>query len=150
MLLKETRPQTGLKLDTRGFACAAIAFPCLLLGFSEGAEYGWDNPLVFVMLAVGFVALAAFIYIELHHHDPLLRMQPLRRSATSASRCSCSGSASSRSSASTSSSRCSCRRVQGMGAAEAGRILLPMGIVAFITMNMAGGCTTSSARGRSS
>ena len=30
------------------------------------------------------------------------------------------------------------QRVHGFGAAEAGRILLPMGVVAFITMNVAG------------
>src|SRR5262249_1580722 len=121
----------------RGFVLAAIAFPCLLLALSRGAEDGWTSPLVLTLLAVGLVALAGFIWVELNQPKPMLTLRLFkdnmyRLSAFIQRICPF------------------ClfglnfitplylQRVHGMGAAEAGRILLPMGIVSFITMNLAG------------
>jgi EmrB/QacA subfamily drug resistance transporter len=136
-LLKETPLRAESRFDVRGFAFATIAFPSLLLGMSRGADLGWTSPFALTLFTIGFAALAAFIYTELHQPDPMLRLRLF----------------------SISGFRTALfvqwvgifslfglnvviplflQRVQGMGAAEAGRVLLPMGFVAFVTMNVSG------------
>ncbi|HWO93601.1 MAG TPA: DHA2 family efflux MFS transporter permease subunit [Dehalococcoidia bacterium] len=78
MLLKETPLREGVRLDVRGFALAAIAFPALILALSEGEHWGWTSPGIASMFAVGVVAIAAFIRTELRHDDPLLRVALFR------------------------------------------------------------------------
>jgi hypothetical protein len=136
-LLKETPVRKTAKLDGRGFACSAIAFPSLVLALSWGADHGWGSPLVLVLLAIGVTMFVAFVRHELGHRDPMLQLRlfgdPMFRLAIG---------------------------VQwigffslfglnfllplflqfahGWGAAETGMALLPMGAVAFVTMNLAG------------
>jgi EmrB/QacA subfamily drug resistance transporter len=136
-LLKETPRKAETRLDFRGFAFASFAFPCLLLGMSRGADLGWDSPVVLGLLGVGAASLAAFIYTELHHHDPMLRLRlfsiPMFRMALFVQWIgifSLFGL--------NVVIPLFLQRVHGMGPAEAGRILLPMGIVAFLTMNVMG------------
>jgi EmrB/QacA subfamily drug resistance transporter len=136
-LLKETAINNRTRMDFKGFGLATIAFPCLLLGFTRGSEAGFGSPFVLGLLLVGAAAFAAFVYVELHHEDPMLRLRLFGDSTF----------------------RFALliqwvgmfslfglnfvipiylQRVQGLDAGEAGRVLLPMGIVAFITMNIAG------------
>ncbi|HLF78971.1 MAG TPA: MDR family MFS transporter [Dehalococcoidia bacterium] len=136
-LLKETPLKSESKLDLRGFAFAALAFPSLLLGMSRGADLGWDSPFVLGLIGVGFTALGAFIYTELRHHDPMLRLRlfsiPTFRLALFVQWIgifSLFGL--------NVVIPLFLQRVHGMGPAEAGQVLLPMGFVAFITMNVAG------------
>ena len=137
LLLKETPIQEEARLDAKGFGLAAVGFPCLLLGLSQGVDLGWTSPAVLGLLAVGVVALAGFVYVELHQDDPMLRLQlfsnkmftlamliifinmftlfglqyvlPLFL-----------------------------QQVHGVGAATTGQLLLPGGITAFATMTVAG------------
>ena len=136
-LLRETPLKHETKLDVRGFALATTAFPSLLLGFSLAPDEGWASPHVLALFAIGATALVLFIRTELRHHDPMLRLSLFKDAMF----------------------RLAIfvqwvgifslfglnflvplflQRVQGFGAAEAGRILLPMGLVAFISMNAAG------------
>jgi EmrB/QacA subfamily drug resistance transporter len=136
-LLTETPRRSELKLDTQGFIYAAIAFPTLLLALSRGADGKWLSLPVLLLFAIGTVSLGLFIRRELGHHDPMLRVRLFAISMF----------------------RRSLfiqwlgifsifglnivvplylQRVQGMTAAEAGQILLPMGFAAFLTMNIAG------------
>jgi EmrB/QacA subfamily drug resistance transporter len=137
VLLKETPIKAETHLDGRGFALATLAFPSILLGLSRGAEDGWLAPWVIGLLALGIVALMGFIRVELSHHDPMLRLQlfadPMFRLAIFIQWIgffSLFGL--------NFLMPLFLQRVSGMGPAEAGRILLPMGVVAFITMNVAG------------
>jgi len=136
-LLKETRIVRETKLDIKGFALATLAFPALLLGFSIAPDEGWTSPHVLGLLFIGACALVAFVRTELRHHDPMLHLELFKDRMF----------------------RLAIfvqwigifslfglnfivplflQRVSGFGAAEAGRILLPMGLVAFISMNAAG------------
>jgi EmrB/QacA subfamily drug resistance transporter len=136
-LLKETPLRSELKLDTPGFAFAAIAFPSLLFAFSRGSEAGWTSPSVSIFFAIGIVALGLFVRREMRHHDPMLRLHLFAISMF----------------------RRSLfiqwlgifsifglnivvplylQRVQGMTPAQAGAVLLPMGFAAFLSMNIAG------------
>ena len=136
-LLKETQAHTETRMDFRGFILAALAFPSILLGLSQGSELGWTSPAVLLLLIGGGAFLTAFIWVELNHADPMLRLHllaiPMFR----------------RSLAIQLIAQFSLfglnfilplflQRAHGMGAAEAGKVLLPMGIVAFVTMNLAG------------
>jgi predicted MFS family arabinose efflux permease len=136
-LLKETPIKAETRLDARGFALATLAFPSILFGLSEGADSGWGSPYVVALLVIGFSALVAFVVSELRHHDPLLRIQlfrdPMFRLAIFIQWIgffSLFGL--------NFLMPLVLQRVQGMGPAAAGRVLLPMGIVAFVSMNVAG------------
>jgi predicted MFS family arabinose efflux permease len=104
---------------------------------SRGSDAGWTSPLVLILFAVGVTTLGLFIRRELTHPDPMLRLRLFAIPAF----------------------RLSLfiqwfgifslfglnvivplylQRVQGMTAAEAGAVLLPMGFAAFIMMNVAG------------
>lgn len=137
ILLKETPLRTQSRFDFRGFALAAIAFPSLLLGLSAGADFGWDSPGVLLLLGVGAAALALFIRVELRNHDPMLRIRlfadPMFRLALFVQWIgffSLFGL--------NFLMPLFLQRARGLGPAEAGQVLLPMGIIAFISMNAAG------------
>jgi len=136
-LLKETPLRTDTRFDFKGFGFAFFAFPCLLLALSTGADVGWGSPAALGFFAVGLIALAGFIRVELRNHDPLLRIRlfadPMFRLAIGVQWIgffSLFGL--------NFLMPLFLQRAHGLGAAEAGQVLLPMGVVAFITMNIAG------------
>ncbi len=136
-LLKETPIQSHLKLDKKGFVLSSIAFPCLLLGLSRGTDTDWTSPLAFAILAVGVAALIAFVKVELSASDPMLQLRLYADRNFKLSVIvqwigifSLFGL--------NFMLPIFLQSVYGMGAAETGRVLIPMGIVAFITMNLSG------------
>lgn len=137
ILLKETNIRTDTRFDFKGFGFAFFAFPCLLLALSTGADVGWTSPAALGFFAIGLIALAGFIRVELRNHDPLLRIRlfadPMFRLAIGIQWIgffSLFGL--------NFLMPLFLQRAHGLGAAEAGQVLLPMGVVAFITMNTAG------------
>jgi DHA2 family multidrug resistance protein len=137
ILLKETPIKAGTRFDFRGFALATVAFPSLLLGLSWGAEHGWDSPLVVLLLLLGVLSLAGFIYAELTNRDPMLqlrlfadRMFRLALFTQWIGFFSLFGL--------NFLMPLFLQRVRGLDAAEAGKVLAPMGVVAFLAMNTAG------------
>jgi DHA2 family multidrug resistance protein len=136
-LLKETEVQPQLKLDKRGFLLSSIAFPTLLFGLSNGAETEWSSVVPFVLIAVGLLALGAFIAVENSHEDPMLRLTLFNdRNFRLAAFVQWIGIFSLF--GLNFILPLFLQSVRGMDAAETGRVLIPMGIVAFITMNVAG------------
>ncbi len=136
-LLTETPRQSHLKLDSVGFITAAMAFPSLLFAISQGSDRGWTSPYVLAPLAVGATSLGLFVRRELRHHDPMLRIRlfalPMfRRSLFTQwiGQFSIFGL--------NIVIPLYLERVHGFTSAETGRLLLPMGIAAFISMNIAG------------
>jgi DHA2 family multidrug resistance protein len=137
ILLKETPIRSAAKLDMRGFVLSAITFPSLVFALSWGADHGWDSPLVLALLVIGAVGFVLFVRAELRHHDPMLQLRLFKNAMF----------------------RLSVgiqwvgffslfglnfilplylQFAHGWGAAKTGVALLPMGAVAFVTMNLAG------------
>jgi EmrB/QacA subfamily drug resistance transporter len=74
LLLPHFARKEDSRLDFRGFILAALAFPLLLLGLSEGADNGW-TPVHLMMILGGALFLAAFIKVELMEDQPLFKLQ---------------------------------------------------------------------------
>jgi len=74
-LLKETPIRHDARLDRLGFILSAIAFPCVLLGLSQGESVGWTSWPIVLTLSIGALALAWFIRTELRRSEPLLKIR---------------------------------------------------------------------------
>src|SRR5579859_3922079 len=74
-LLRESAHVPGLKFDLRGFMLSAVGFSALLLGLSDAAEDGWGSPGVVARFAIGTLALAAWVWVELTEEHPLLDLR---------------------------------------------------------------------------
>ena len=136
LLLKRFPVRRDAHFDVRGFVFAALAFPLLVFALGNAVDNGWTAVPTLLALLTGSICAVLFVRAELGNRDPLLRIRlfadPLFRRSLS---------------------------VQfigffslfglnfllplylqiayGWGAAETGSALLPMGIVAFVTMNLA-------------
>ncbi|HRC62865.1 MAG TPA: DHA2 family efflux MFS transporter permease subunit, partial [Dehalococcoidia bacterium] len=137
VLLKETPIRGQAKMDFRGFALAAITFPCLLLGLSIGEESGWTSPDVLTIFVVGLGALAAFIAVELRQSDPMMQLRlfshPMFRLAVGLQfvmQFSLFGLQF--------LLPIFLQAVRGLDAAHAGLVMFPMGVVSFVTMTASG------------
>ncbi|MGE3235970.1 MAG: MFS transporter, partial [Thermoleophilia bacterium] len=69
------------RLDLIGAALSVIGLTGLLFGIIEGPGRGWAQPLVLLALAVGALALAAFVHRELRARAPLFDVRILGRPA---------------------------------------------------------------------
>jgi EmrB/QacA subfamily drug resistance transporter len=136
-LLKETEVRPEARLDLRGFILAALAFPGIILGLSEGSERGWSSPIVLVLLVVGVLALIAFIRVELKVPEPLLHLRLFSDPTFSLAMVILF------------IANISLFGVQyllplflqqahGIGAAKTGLVLFPSGIASFLAMNIGG------------
>ena len=108
-LLRESARVPGLKFDLRGFVLSAIGFSAMLLGLSDAATDGWTSPGVLARFAIGIVALAGWVWVELTDEHPAARPAAVQASRSSPFRpwsASCSPSACS---AACCCCRCSCR-----------------------------------------
>lgn len=69
----ETRDETATgKLDVTGAALATAGLAGLTLGLIRAGDNGFGDPLVLVSLALGALALAAFVAVELRGSHPML------------------------------------------------------------------------------
>jgi hypothetical protein len=60
------------RLDLVGTAILAVSLVSLLLAISEGQNWGWDSFGTIGLLALGAVALVAFVLVELRVKSPLI------------------------------------------------------------------------------
>jgi EmrB/QacA subfamily drug resistance transporter len=65
----ESRPP---RLDPVGTALSVTGLAALVYGIIEGPEHGWSAPSTVAALAVGTVAIVAFVVWELRRRDPML------------------------------------------------------------------------------
>jgi EmrB/QacA subfamily drug resistance transporter len=63
------------RLDYYGSLTVTIAIASLLIALTQGNRDGWDSQHVLTLLAIGIVALLAFIVIELCHPEPLVELR---------------------------------------------------------------------------
>jgi EmrB/QacA subfamily drug resistance transporter len=73
--LRESDLTKGLKFDLRGFLLSAIAFSALLLGLSDANTDGWTSPGIIARFAIGTIAFALWVWVELTDKQPLLELR---------------------------------------------------------------------------
>lgn len=137
LLLHETTLRRSARLDLPGFVLSSIAFPAMLLGFTFGSRDGWGALSAELFLTLGFVTLGAWIAVELAQNDPMLDLRLFANPVFSL-----------------------CvvlnfviqlalfgtqlllplflQSAQGLGALEAGLLLMPQGFSSFVSMLIAG------------
>ncbi len=65
--------------DVAGSVLSAFAVGGLVLGFHEGPELGWIDPVTIAGFAVGVLAAAGFVRVELRRDHPLLDVREFAR-----------------------------------------------------------------------
>jgi len=137
LLLKESQPMRGARLDLPGFLLSAIAFPSLILGFTLGSSDGWTALNTDVCLVVGASCLIGWIVVELTQREPMLDLRlfvhPTFRVSvmlTFVMMLSLFGAQF--------LLPLFLQTVQGLGALESGLILVPQGIASFASLVLAG------------
>ena len=79
IVLRETEPTEGQRLDVGGAALLALGVGSLLFGLNKSTDWGWGSTGVLVSLALCPIALVAFVFVEQRADDPLLPLEWLRR-----------------------------------------------------------------------
>jgi EmrB/QacA subfamily drug resistance transporter len=78
MLLKETPTNKDKTFDIFGALTCAVGLFSLLLALSKGNSEGWTSGFILGLFTIAVVSITSFIYIELHHKDPLLELRILK------------------------------------------------------------------------
>ncbi|BBC36622.1 Membrane protein [Streptomyces graminofaciens] len=83
-LLTDSRAPHGRKLDWPGQITAAVGITALVYGVIEGGADSFTTPKVVVALALGVVALGAFVLVERRSAGPMLDLAVFRSAAFTA------------------------------------------------------------------
>ena len=76
--MPESPVRTPGKLDIAGATILSAALVALLLAISKGQTWGWGEPKTLGLLALGVVALIAFVIVEHRVAEPLIDMKLMR------------------------------------------------------------------------
>jgi EmrB/QacA subfamily drug resistance transporter len=66
------------RFDIVGFLCIATGLFCLLLALTEGQDWGWTSYKVMILITAGVLSLALFVIVELEVDKPLLDVHVFR------------------------------------------------------------------------
>jgi EmrB/QacA subfamily drug resistance transporter len=77
-ILPKFPPVAKTKFDALGFITIAVGLFSMLLALSEGESWGWTSFKVTALIAVSIISLALFIVIELEVDQPLLDVRVFR------------------------------------------------------------------------
>jgi EmrB/QacA subfamily drug resistance transporter len=137
LVLPRFATQPAGRFDVLGFAAIATGLSALLLALSEGQSWGWTSYPVVILITVGILCLALFVVIELEVDEPLLdirvfRTWPYTNSLLVISMLSVGLFAS------LFYIPVYLQQAQGLGAFEAGLILMPQALVMAVFMPLAG------------
>ncbi len=66
------------RLDLPGAFILSVSLVSLLLAISEGENWGWGSAGTIGLLALGVVALAVFVFVELRAKEPLVDMRLMK------------------------------------------------------------------------
>ncbi|HEY7062247.1 MAG TPA: DHA2 family efflux MFS transporter permease subunit [Chloroflexota bacterium] len=137
LLLRETPARRAAPLDVPGFILSTMAFPALLLGFTYGARDGWTTPIAELFVVLGVTTLAAWVLVELVQPEPMLDLRLFANRVFSLTvglsfviQLGLFGTQL--------LLPLFLQTAQGLGALEAGLILMPQGISSFVSMIIAG------------
>jgi EmrB/QacA subfamily drug resistance transporter len=78
MVLQRVPGVRGGRFDVWGFLAIATGLFCLLLALTEGQDWGWTSYKVMILITVGVLSLALFVVIELEVDAPLLDVRVFR------------------------------------------------------------------------
>ena len=137
MVLPNFPPQRAGRFDVIGFVAIACGLSALLLALSEGQSWGWTSYPVVILVILGLLSLALFVVIELEVREPLLdvrvfRTWPYTNSLLLISVLSVGLFAM------LFYIPVYLQQVQGLGAFEAGLMLMPQALVMAVIMPIAG------------
>ncbi|HVN49786.1 MAG TPA: MFS transporter [Acidimicrobiales bacterium] len=79
IVLRETEPTAGERLDLFGALLLALGVGSLLFGLNKSTDWGWTSTGVLVSLALCPIAIGLFVLAEQRSDDPLLPPEWLRR-----------------------------------------------------------------------
>ncbi len=79
VVLSETEPSEGQRLDVTGAVLLAVGVGGLLFGLNKATDWGWTSAGVLVSFALCPIALIAFVGAERRAAEPLLPLEWLRR-----------------------------------------------------------------------
>jgi EmrB/QacA subfamily drug resistance transporter len=66
------------RFDVIGFLCIGTGLFSLLLALSEGQDWGWTSYKVLILITVGVLSMALFVVVELEVDEPLLNVRVFR------------------------------------------------------------------------
>lgn len=75
IFLPNFESKKNTKIDLKGALLSPLAFPILIYGVHVGSEKGWTTPQALAFLALGFLMLLIFIYVEATTQNPLLEVK---------------------------------------------------------------------------
>ena len=70
--IPETRGRAAGSLDWLGASLVTLGLGGVVFGFIESTDLGWGHPLVFGTIVLGFLALAAFVFVERRARSPMV------------------------------------------------------------------------------
>lgn len=70
--------QESTRFDPLGFTLLAVGLTGALFGATEGSSDGWDRPISYLPLSIGFVLLTLYTFWALHRPNPAVNVQMLR------------------------------------------------------------------------
>ncbi|WP_391209119.1 DHA2 family efflux MFS transporter permease subunit [Psychrobacillus sp. L4] len=73
--LRNITPNRDVKLDIFSLILSSIGFGSLLYGFSTAGDKGWDAPIVYGTIILGFVSIILFVWRQLRLEEPLLNVR---------------------------------------------------------------------------
>jgi EmrB/QacA subfamily drug resistance transporter len=76
--MKESPVRTPGRLDMLGTAILSVSLVSLLLAISKGQAWGWGDTKTVSLLALGAIALIAFVVVELRVREPLIDMRLMK------------------------------------------------------------------------
>lgn len=74
---KITKP----KIDLLSLLESIIGFACLVMGVSFASDFGWQAPLVLILLVLGIVVLIFYVYRQLHLSTPIINLRVFQKAA---------------------------------------------------------------------
>ncbi len=69
----ESRNLESSKIDWFGFVALLIALPCLILGLTQGAAWGWSSVTTLSIFAVAILMFITFYFIEMKVDVPIIQ-----------------------------------------------------------------------------
>jgi EmrB/QacA subfamily drug resistance transporter len=76
--MKESPVRTPGRLDVLGAGVLSVGLVALLLAISDGQDWGWGSARTVGLLALGVIALAGFVLVELRVKEPLIDMKLMK------------------------------------------------------------------------
>jgi MFS family permease len=79
LIVPEAPARSGGRVDYLGSVLLAAGLVSLLLPLAQSSTWGWDDPKVWILLAVAAVLLVIFGFTQVKVSDPLVDLTALRR-----------------------------------------------------------------------